>query len=213
MKSLNKLLLVIAILLLGKISFAQETVNKGDAIIHIHGWGPNFLSKFQVDVYKLPDSIKIVYAVFDSIRFSVTRKDTAFARVSAKYMRGYGDSTERKRLSDTVHDYFERHSVYDRDSVKIAVRQDVAYNNLLQCIVNASTEDLLQTQQNKNRILLDGVHLGFVIITASGKKAVGVKGPSESSHPLLYSLLAETMKIGRDHKLGPFVHKKNFGDY
>ncbi|GAA4096035.1 hypothetical protein [Mucilaginibacter panaciglaebae] len=213
MRSLTPLILIIVLLFAAKPLFAQETVNKGDIIIHIHGSGPDFMSKYQVDIYRRSNSIKIIYAVFDSIRVSATRKDTAFARVSAKYMKGGGDSIENKRLSDAVYDYFERYSVYDRDSVTIAVRKDTAYNHLLERVAKAHTEDLLQTERNKNRNLLDGVHMAFTMVTASGKKVVGARSPRQTSHPLLYSLLSETMKIGRTHKLGPFLHRKSFGGY
>ncbi|WP_377186858.1 hypothetical protein [Mucilaginibacter ximonensis] len=185
MKNLGRILFTLAMLCFGGKLYAQETVNKGDIVIHIHGSGPDFLNKFQLDIYKRSDSMKIVYAVFDSIRFSVTRKDSAFARLSAKYWEGKGDSAERRRLSDAVSAYFERNSVYDRDSITIAARQDTAYNALLQRLGSASKEDLLQTGRNKNRFLIDGVHFGFAITSASGYKAVGVRSPSANSHPLL----------------------------
>lgn len=213
MKSLTKFLAIPILLFTAQALYAQETVNKGDIIIHIHGSGPDFLSKFQLDIYKRSDSAKIAYAVFDSIRFSVTRKDTAFARLSAKYMKNEGNSAEKQKLSDAVSAYLERNSVYDRDSITIATRQDTAYINLLQRIGSATKEDLLQTDRNKNRFMIDGVHFGFAITSTSGYKAIGVRSPSANSHPLLYSLLSETMKIGRAYKLKPFARRKSLGGY
>jgi hypothetical protein len=215
MRNLNKSLLLAALLFCTAQLLAQDAVKKGDVIIHITGSGPDYNQKFLVDIYKKSSSIKIAYAVFDSIKNSALRVNREYLKVSENYFKQPGWINESK-TGDSLRNFQERYSVYDRDSIIFDIKKDTVYNNLLNRFATSTKEELLQTEKDKKgvtTIMLDGVGIGYTIISDSGTKLIGVRSPRATSHPLLYNLLKSSLDIGRQHKLGPFVHRKSFSGY
>ncbi|MFD2147850.1 hypothetical protein [Mucilaginibacter antarcticus] len=72
-------------------SSAQNTVMNGDVVIHIVGKAQNDDKKLLIDIYKRSGSIKIVYAVLDSIKITQMELDTAFTGNKSSFMK-YVDS-------------------------------------------------------------------------------------------------------------------------
>jgi hypothetical protein len=212
---MKRLLLIFFLFLISSSMFAQNARSKGDLSIRINGSGSDYRSKFQVDVYRTEKSIKIVYAVFDSINGSKFRADKNYQIVLQNTMKNYelADSVAKNNASQELRNLLAKYSVYDRDSVTLNPGETQSYYNLLTRIAEVSRDTLEQKELNKNRFILDGVGIGYTIISELGTKSIGVRSPRPSTHPLLYNLLKSTLDIGRENKLAPFVHRKSFLGY
>ncbi|NNU34916.1 hypothetical protein HK413_14270 [Mucilaginibacter sp. S1162] len=136
MKNLNKFLLLIILLLNTTRLYAQETVNKGDIIIHIQTSNSQTFGSNFMHVYKRGNKVEIMHAKFDSIRNSAVRKDTA-------YINAIKDPhhLEPKQIG-RIGKIFDRYRVYDTTRSIVNLKKDTAYRKLLLLIAQTSKEDL-----------------------------------------------------------------------
>ncbi len=187
MRNHIKFLPVAIFLLIFKGAFAQESVNKGDVIIHIYNSVLFINYKFLMDIRKKGNEVKINYACVDSVKFSEVRKDPEYAGIN------------------TLNAVFDRHTAYTTDSVTINLKRDTAYKNLLLRIANASEIEL---KQNKKRDVLDGDHPNFIIINHSGSKTIRAHAPTPDEMPLLYRLLQSSLAQSKNSAAVIKIYKK-----
>lgn len=193
MKTFCRLLFITILLIYASGSFAQETVNKGDAIIHAQILGPDFDQKTLIDVYKRDNYAKIDYARFDSTKRSALRRDTAFLKISKP---PYNFTTEQQAKLNKI---YEDYSVYNKNTITIDLKHDTAYRNVLALMINTSRDDLANSKIGKVAIL-DGVYFGCTIITDTGKKKVYIHQPTPKTHPIVSDFLKESIERGSTNK-------------
>lgn len=187
MRNHIKFLPVAIFLLLFKGTFAQESVNKGDVIIHIYNSVAFINYKFMMNIRKKGNEVKINYACMDSVKFSEVRKDPEYS------------------ITNSSSTLFDRHTAYTKDSVIINLKRDTAYKNLLLRIANASEIEL---KQNKKRDVLDGDHPNFIIINHSGSKTISAHAPDPDEMPLLYRLLQSSLAQAKNSPAVIKIYKK-----
>jgi len=187
MKNFYRFLFIAILLIYASRSIAQETVNKGDAIIHIQILGPDFDQKTLIDVYKLDNYAKIDYARFDSTKRSALRKDTAFLKISKP---PYNFTAKQQAKLNKI---YEGYSVYDKNTITINLNQDTTYRNILALMINTSRDDLANSKIGKVAIL-DGVYFGCTIITDTGKKKVYIHQPTPKTHPVISDFLKKSIE-------------------
>lgn len=157
--------------------------------------------KHEIDIYKTPSFIKIVYVVEDSIKLSEMRKNADYIRLSNNYMEQMKAINISPNTNDSLRILRESYTVYDRDSITFNPIADTAYNNLLNRVANSTEEELLEPEKNKNIVVLDGVRVAYQIINGSANKTVVANTPNSKRYPLLYNFLKSTLDIGRKQKL------------
>lgn len=198
-------LILLAFTLFHSITFAQDAVKKGDITIHITGNEQNYNDKLLIDIYKRSNTIKIVYAVLDSVKNNQMALDTAFTNNREKffkYVESFGIVSQEKVekgkiLSSKYKAFIKRYSVYYSDSVTLSAKTHTAYNNLLIKIAAASREDLEQRAYNKKFVKMHSLPIEFTVTDKSGVKQAYTQSPNATSNPLLYALLSETLSICR----------------
>jgi len=187
MKTFFKILFIATLLIYASRSFAQETVSKGDAIIHAQILGPDFNQKILIDVYKQGDHAKIGYTKFDSIKRTALREDTAFLKISKAIL---NFTPEQQAKFDKI---CEVYSVYDTNIITINLKQDTTYRNILALMINTSRDDLANSKIGKVAVL-DGVYFGCTIITDTEKKKVYIHQPTQKTHPIISEFLKESIE-------------------
>jgi hypothetical protein len=199
----KNLLLIISLLPL--LALGQDLIKKGDISIHITGNEQNYNDKLLIDIYKRSNTIKIVYAVLDSVKNNQMELDTAFTNSRKKffkYVESFGTVSQEKVdkgniLSNKYKAFVRRYSVYYSDSVTLSSKKDTAYNNLFIRIAKASREDLEQTAYNKKFVKMHSLLIEFTVADESGVKQAYTNSPNATSNPLLYALLSQTLSICR----------------
>jgi|GEM_PF-1751646 len=198
MKNLKTALLLFLLLLSYHKLIAQAIVNKGDMIIHIinyDAWGNH---KFFVNVYKYRNSVKIVYAYRDSIKYSEIRKDPAYRPLASVAFRYKSTDSRGQVANDNLTNYFDQHSDYTKDSVIVDIKRDTLYKNLLTRIAQTSEAELKRKHDDID--VLDGDFPSFIIIAKNETKKAWAHSPKPQSYPVLYSLLHNTMETGKELK-------------
>ncbi len=185
MKTFFKILFIATLLIYASRSFAQETVSKGDAIIHAQILGPDFNQKILIDVYTRGDHAKINYARFDSIAYTKARHDTAYANASKNM-----NYLDQKQVAK-VEKIFERYTVYDTTTAIINLQKDTAYRQILR-LISQTTKNELELSKVGKRITLDGFGFSCTIITDTEIKKIAVGTPTSASHPIIANFLKET---------------------
>jgi hypothetical protein len=185
MNSLNKFLLLAALLFYTTKLSAQEAVNKGDMIIHINttnamSFGSNFMH-----LYKRGKKVEIIYAKFDSIRYAAVRKDTAY--INATKDPHYLEPVQAGRLGRI----FDRYRVYDTIRSVINLKRDTAYRKILLLLTQTSKEEL-EKSKIANRYYLDGFGFSCTVITDIDTKDIYVRTPMPDTHPIVSALLTES---------------------
>jgi hypothetical protein len=212
MKKILLYFLIILQFIFSTAAKAQSSTVKGhDIIIHISAVTSVISSNFKVDIYKAKGKIKIVYAMFDSLKTQQLNKDTSYIHAE-KEARNYnvnkpGNYEAIIKLGAIIEHYY----VYDRDSVLLSTKADTAYAHLLDRIVTTSKEDLERKEINKNRIVLDGTQFRCEIITQSVTTIAQAHSPSEKSHPLLHDLIVQSFNKYRERKGAAFFKNRTVG--
>jgi hypothetical protein len=185
MKILNRFILLIGLLFRTSQLLAQETVNKGDIIIHISTLAPSVSLGFDyMDIYKRGAKAEIVYRKYNSLNFSDVRTDTAYTNLNVETKYKYP-----KKLKQI----FDRHTTYDTTNVVLNLATDTVYNKILQMITQ-STKQELETSIIGLRNYLDGFSLMCEIITYTEKKNISIETPMPDTHPIVSYLLDESYK-------------------
>lgn len=193
MKNLGRILFTLAVMSIAGKSLAQEIVNKGDIIIHIQTSSAAIYSKTFIDIYKLADQARIIYAKQDSIQFTEARKDTAYINASKNL--NYQDQKQVAALGKILQGY----AVYDTTTVTINLRKDTAYNKVLHLMASTSKSEL-ETSKIGKQFVLDGFGFGAIIITETGTKTIFARTPTSDTHPIIAKFLKETNERVRAKK-------------
>jgi hypothetical protein len=186
MKTLNKTILLAALLFYTTSLLAQERVNKGDVIIHISTSSPSFSSRDNhIDVYKRDTKAEIVYRKYNRINYSEVDKDTSYINLNIDIRQI--DPEKLKKLGPI----FDRHTIYDITKVIVDLKADTAYYNILKLVAQSSKHEL-ETSKVGERVYLDGFSFSCEIITDAGTKYIGIHTPTAETHPIVSSLLNES---------------------
>ncbi len=199
------MIITLSFSLCGFKTLSQDLLKKGNITIHITGNEQYRNDKLLIDIYKRANTIKIVYAVLDSVKKNQMELDTAFTNSREKffkYVESFGtvsqEKVEKGKILLSKHKAFiMRYSVYNSDSVTLSSKTDTAYNNLLIKIAAASREDLEQTAYNKKFVKMHSLDIEFTVTDESGVKQAYTQSPNATSNPLLYALLSQTLSICR----------------
>jgi len=101
----------------------------------------------------------------------------------------------------------------DSDSIFMDNKTTVAYDSLLNKIVNTSTTELENKEANKNRHHTDGTMVAFTIISGLENRKLYFDTPEPSSNPLVYEFLIKTIALYRDTKNNNFLDIRKTGGY
>lgn len=174
-------------------------------------------SEFIVNIHKSPNDIKIVYILRDSVddisleqnKYHTVYKDTLFKLFNDLSANRNTFTLYASKLDSLTKLY----SYYRKDSILLDVKTNISYNNLLNKIVRSTREELENKVGNKNRVTLDGTSFRFNVITSNQDKFIYANSPRETSHPLLYQLISETLNIYRQTKNNMFLDKRITNGY
>lgn len=183
---------------------------KEDVVIHIHAVTSVSSTRFYVDVYQSKHRIKLVYSLFDNLRITPLRQDTAFLRLNAAFVAKGVDAQQRGKLMNALATVFRKYEVYDKDSITLKAKEDTAYVNLIKRVIT-DPDSLLQDP--KDRVVLDGTEISCDLITAEGKHTVHTHSPTTTVTPLLYQLLTQSLNQYRKRKGEAFLTKRRTSGY
>jgi len=180
-------------------------LGKHDLTINISA-SPSFEQRFGVDIYKRSNSVKLVYCLFDSIKFSGLKKDTAYQSFYSQFQKIKMEVPEWEKK---LHAFLERYTAYTRDSIVINLKKDTSYNNVLLKVAKATKEQL----ELKRNVGFDGVSVAYTITTSTGITTAYAHSPTAVSQPLLYSLLTRSLAIYRQEKPDGILKRRSTARY
>ena len=200
MSTTRRILLTMILLCVSRGLRAQETVSKGDVIIHINGVDAWDGHKFLLDIYVKQNTASIYYAFQDSINSEKLRKDANYQRVYANSIKYNVGNPQSKLAWDTINMLSEKHSVYTRDSKKINLKTDTAYGHLIERVAKAS-KDELAPDINANAkttghfiVVGDGNKVNLTIITSTEKRTISIHALQMKYQPLLAGFIKNTFE-------------------
>jgi hypothetical protein len=188
---MKKLLLFLLLLPLAKLN-AQDIINTDIAIELIGGssWGG---PDFRIIIEQKGKLAHINYRLREDYNVIAARNDSSYKLLQAKYDIA-ADMNKKRVLSEKMMTILEQKRTSYQDSVIVKLEPTKNYTLLLNYIASA------------NETAFDGGHntmidADFLIykITYKGKTKKNIKStPLSVDSPLLYALLNETLKIGRE---------------
>jgi hypothetical protein len=169
---------------------------------------------FTIEVFKVKKTVKIVYNILDSVRFSGLRIDTEMVNLTKnRGLLDRSDTAKSNAVMKHIGKLVEKYKACSRDSMSFDLKDDIAYSNLLDSMVLADKGVLENTTHNKNRIVLDGTHISYVIKAHNQSKIVYAHSPTAESHPILYAFTKRTLDIYREKKKDGILTKKYFSGF
>lgn len=182
----------------------SQIVLDKELVIHIKAQSNVSTQRFNIDIKKKSNKVKIVYSVFDSTRILDLNNDTLYKRMRDQLYKGIGIRIKDTAVIKKLNNISEQYSVYSRDSMLVNLATDTSYAHLLALVAASSKQQLENNAYNKTRIVIDGVDIDYIISNSSGIKSVRAHSPNKISHPLLYQLLTKTFSLYRQS------HNNNF---
>ena len=158
-----------------------------------HNWKP----PINVVIYKTGNATKIICSVFDNIDSKAMAADTAFANADRLFKAGNLDPLIK--LST-------KHHLYLHDTINVA---NDSLNNLIGLL--STTENL--SPDDKNRVVLDGTHVGLEIITSAGTKKIVINSPGSDYHPITHQFVKMLIGIYRQTSKKDILREYNTGGY
>lgn len=143
--------------------------------------GYDYAQPVNVVIYKTGNASKIVCSVFDRIDSKALNADAAFANADSLFKAGNLDPLVK--LST-------KYYLYLHDTINV---ENDSLNNSIGLLL--TTEKL--SPDDKNRVVLDGTHIGLEIITAAGTKKIVINSPRSDYHPITYQFLKKLFGIYR----------------
>ncbi len=87
------------------------------------------------------------------------------------------------------------------------------FDNLLNIIFSSSNDLLENKLANQNRLMLDGTQVKFILTDNDKSRTIYAYSPCKTSHPLLTTLIRETMNIYRQTKNNNFLNTQRTSGY
>lgn len=192
--------------------FSQSLKNRH---IEINAFASITGTKFNIQLLPKQDSLEIVFKIRDSTA-TLLLKDTAYNSCRNKLLSyTYFDlknDTIKAQLCQLM-DIAEKFTYYRKDSVRIANSDNTNFVMLIDQIFNTSTDSLENTEQNKNKITLDGISVSFTFTDGNVVRKVYSSTPQLNSYPLLYKLLTTSSNIYRQKKENNFLDSRSLFGY
>ena len=206
-----KFLQIFFLLFIPQILYSQTV--KDTFTIDIRARSSAYSSRFNINIQRSSDQIKIVYAVRDSLSDERLKDNKDYATLSKQFL-----TANEERDKDLMHSIlYQLDSIeitsYTKDSIVFKPSANRHYTNLINEINTASTEQLENKEANKKRIVVDGTLFRIKIQSASGSRIIYANSPRENSHPLLTKFINKTMDIYRDEKQNTFLDKRKTSGY
>jgi hypothetical protein len=201
---------LLILLLFGNCLKAQ---NNNDITINISAHPVLNRNEFLIDITRHNNVITLAYTVLDSISYFNLNKDPRFVDLATGVKAKNLDNTTAQTMQAEINRMIKKQSYYSRDSIIINSETDTAYTALLNKTGAASTSVLENTEANKHRHVLDGIQFRFGISSGDNIREIYAHSPNATSHPLLYSLIEETLGIYRKLKGDTFLTKYKTGYY
>lgn len=197
------------------ISASSVTGNEKDDInIHIDAESSVSSTKFNIEITKHGQLLKVNYKLYDSIKSSQLNKDTTFIRLMQQIRKNWTDNSSAARTRfESLDNITRKYYAYDRDSIILKANDAKKFVSLLTDVSKSSKEDLERTEQNKHIIVLDGTEVTYTIISNNKTVFANVHSPTIETHPLLYKLLTNALNLYRGNKHNSFLNKKRTCGY
>jgi hypothetical protein len=173
-------------------------------------------SQFTMETSCYEKEIKIKVIVKDSVSENAFRADSAY-----KFLVSSIDIVKFDLKNDTLMNLIRKidsvrkvHTAYIVDSLYITYNEFPNYKKLLNDLFNSSQTKLENINPNKQRIILDGTPMKFKFSqNGSSIFTTYAHSPSDSSHPLLFNYIKETLSILRKEKQNTLITKEITSGY
>ncbi|HEV7330667.1 MAG TPA: hypothetical protein VGN63_06485 [Flavisolibacter sp.] len=156
--------------------------------------------EYFINILERGHSFQIIYQFKDSTSKKVNEDASVISvrnsLAAVEDLRPDNDTV--KKLVLTLDSLYQTYTSYSRDSLSITYEEKPSYVVLFQKVLASSVEEL--ENNNRNRIVLDGTRMKFIISNKGETKTVYVNSPSIETNPVLYSLLRETLNLYRQRK-------------
>ena len=209
MKYSLQLLLGLKIIILS--GFAQPIK---DRHIQISASAPINGTEYYIKIKNNSKTTKIVFKIKDSLSFRLENDTNFIAQRNQLLSEEYLDLKKDTIITqiDRLTSLTEKYKMYSTDSIEIRNEENTKYNSLLDIVFSTPIDRLENQAQNRNRIILDGICMRFLLIDRDNQREAIASTPTINSHPLLYDLIINTLQIYRDNKKNSFLTKtKLFG--
>jgi len=164
----------------------------------------NYYADYLLHVTREADRIQLRYGRFDSLRTTRLAADPAIQALQAAERTGnlYTlPSAEKDTLFRRAMAAEERNIVYTWDRLPVTITPQHRLAQLLDSVYTSRVEQLERKAENRQRIILDGIHFSIVLQGKDTRvKKVYVHSPSPDSHPLLYRLIHDSLQLYRKER-------------
>lgn len=209
-----KLALLLLLMCYSKVLYSQSNA---EHISIVMGGSSAFKGAlFTVRIDASRDSIKVVYKLNRSVDYKAVSNDSVYKKwlkyTIAPLNVTASQDTVMKALAKCA-GVIGKYTSYDKDSLLLDAKTNIAYATLLNRIVATPSDTLENVANHPPRIVHDGTHYGFTIFDGKTSRNLWATSPTQKTFPILYELLDETMEVYRDNKHNTFLDKTKTGGF
>jgi hypothetical protein len=148
--------------------------------------------RFYVEIFREHDKVSVHLKKWFSNSGFLTDEDLDEAKAISSISRERELTMEEYERIDNI---YRKYDVYSIDS--FIIEGNHPYTTLLDSVFYTSKESLERKFQNKNRFVIHGSSVRFIIKDSTSYRRVYATSPDIESHPLIYRLIADLLKIYR----------------
>jgi hypothetical protein len=171
--------------------------------------------EFSIDIHFKEDTLKIIYKLKDRT-IGEMEKDVEGIRYRDMYRSIKNLNPRNDTIIYLIHKLDSINQVYTSyriDSIELINTENISYFNLINQVLNSSIAILENKPYNESRGVLDGTLIVFTVVSNGVAKTAYANSPSPASHPLLYSLLNQTLNLHRERHKNSFLTVKATNGY
>jgi hypothetical protein len=191
-------------------TFSQERFNSK---VYISATTQVTGQEFYIDILQTATKTKVLFKLkryFNEVKFNDDKNVVSYRQIlhSLKSLDPSNDTlTTYLNKLDSISKVY---TTYDKDSIIISNCDNIDYIKLIKEIVEGS---ILQLQDDKNRIVLDGTTVKCEWFNKGQKQIIYSRSPSSTSNPYLNKLIVVSMDLYRNHKRNDFLNKEKTSGY
>ena len=172
--------------------------------------------EYFVDICLNIDSLKVIYKQKDSISSFVVN-DPAVVD-SRKFIIKLLERSSAKtdtliKAVNKLDSLYHLYTFYSVDSIQVPNAMAKDFVDLVRRVFSTSYKELEDEAGNKNRAVFDGTRMTYTLIDRNSIRKVHAHSPTLKSHPLLASLIIQSLNLYRERKKNDFLNKRSTSGY
>lgn len=172
-------------------------------------------SQFSIRVNKTGDTLKVVYAILDSVGYHALKHNQQYMGLNQKLLANVKSAKINRDslpvILNQMDSLTKAYSHYSKDSISINAETNNWYVKLIEKLYSSPDEQLESKMPYNPKTASEGTKFTIVISTNGLSRTIYTVSPTTASNPLLSDFIHQTTFLYRKTKQTGFLDKRTNG--